>query len=452
MKKSLEKVLRGWLMLKRKIMDQLLSWKETPGKKPIILKGCRQCGKTYAARAFARDNYKNVIYLNFYENAGYKDIFADSLNVDHIALMTSAYLGEGAKFVPGKTVLILDEIQECPQARTALKFFAIDGRYDVIATGSLLGVVGYGTEPTSIPVGYETIIDMHPLDFEEFCWANGIGEDLIGILKECLDAKKPVPAALHSRMRSLLLAYTVVGGMPDAVQSFVNNQDMANVLRIQQGIVGGYEDDMVKYAPAADKPLIKQCFQSIPRQLAKENKKFQYSLIKKGSTAARFAGSLQWVEDAGITVRCRNLSITELPLDGNSIEDQFKIYMADTGLFISMLEEGTQFDVLNGNLYAYKGAIFENLIADIFSKMGRNLYYYHKDSGLELDFVIRYKGECVPVEVKANDGNAKSMKTILNHPEKYHVKKGIKLADLNVGETGNILTLPLYMAFLLTER
>lgn len=191
---------------------------------------------------------------------------------------------------------------------------------------------------------------------------------------------------------------------------------------------------------------------SIPRQLAKENKKFQYSLVKKGSTAARFAGSLQWVEDAGITVRCRNLSITELPLDGNALDDQFKVYMADTGLFVSMLEDGTQFDILNGNLFGYKGAIFENLMADIFSKMGRRLYYFRKDSGLELDFVIRYKGECVPVEVKANDGNAKSVKTVLKHPEKYHVNSAIKLADLNAGRTGEVLTLPLYLAFLLTER
>ena len=301
-------------------------------------------------------------------------------------------------------------------------------------------------------MGYETLINMHPLDFEEFCWANDVSDSMIEMLRAHLEAETPVPPALHSRMRSLLLEYTVVGGMPDAVQSFVDNSDMASVLRIQRDIVRAYEDDMVKYAPAADKPLIKQCFQSIPRQLAKENKKFQYSLAKKGSTAARFAGSLQWIEDAGIITRCNNLSITELPLDGNAIDDQFKIYMADTGLFVSMLEEGTQFDILNGNLFGYKGGIFENLIADIFSKMDRKLYYFRKDSGLELDFVIRYKGRCVPVEVKASDGNAKSVKTVLKHPEKYHVESAIRLADLNIGRTGEILTLPHYLAFLLTQR
>lgn len=438
-------------MLRRKIIDQLTVWHADANRKPVVLKGCRQCGKTYAAQEFAAANYESTIYINFFENPEAKDIFAGSLDVDHMVMMASAYLGPSARFIPGKTVIILDEIQECPQARTALKFFCLDGRYDVIGTGSLLGVAGYGEAPASIPVGYETLMDMHPLDFEEFLWANGITEPMIALLRDCLAEEKPVPAALHARMRSLLLEYAVVGGMPDAVQSFVDNRDMGKVLQIQRDIVRAYEDDMVKYAPAADKPLIKQCFQSIPRQLAKENKKFQYSLIKKGSTASRFAGSLQWIEDAGIIVRCRNLSITELPLDGNAIDDQFKVYMADTGLFVSMLEDGTQFDILKGNLLGYKGAIYENLMADIFSKMGRSLYYFHKDSGLELDFVIRYRGECVPVEVKAHDGNAKSLKTVFKHPEKYHVKSAIKLADRNVGRTGAMLTIPQYMAFLLTS-
>lgn len=439
-------------MLKRKVIEQLVSWKADPCRKPVILKGCRQCGKTFAALHFAQEHYDSVVYINFFENPQAKDIFVGSLDVDHIVMMTSALLGPSARFVPGETAVILDEIQECPQARTALKFFSLDGRYDVIGTGSLLGVAGYGSEPTSVPVGYETVINMHPLDFEEFCWANGISTEMIDMLRSCLHAEAPVPPALHSRMRELLLQYAVVGGMPEAVKSFMLSHDASKVLQIQRDIVRAYEDDMVKYAPAADKPLIKQCFQSIPRQLAKENKKFQYSLVKKGSTAARFAGSLQWVEDAGITVRCRNLSITELPLDGNAIEDQFKVYMADTGLFTSMLEDGTQFDILSGNLLAYKGAVFENLIADILSKMGRPLYYFKKDSGLELDFVIRYKGACTPLEVKASDGNAKSLKTVLRHPEKYHVEQAIKLADLNVGRAGTVLTLPLYMAFLLTER
>lgn len=387
--------------------------------------------------------------MNFFENPDYASVFAGSLEVDNIVMMLSALLGSAAVFESGQTVLVLDEIQECPEARTALKFFQIDGRYDVIGTGSLLGVKGYGKEPKSIPVGSETVMDMYPLDFEEFLWANGITDPVIGMLKKCLDEEAPVPEALHNRMKQLLLQYVVVGGMPDVVQTFVNTKQMNEVLRIQRDIVRSYEDDMVKYAEGKDKQRIRECFQSIPRQLSKENKKFQYSVVKKGSTASKYIGSLQWIEDAGIIVRCHNLSITELPLDGNAEEDVFKVYMRDCGLFVSMLEDGTQYDILQGNLYGYKGAIFENLIADIFGKMGRKLYYFRKESGLEVDFVIRYQGQCTLVEVKAATGNIKSTKTILRNSEKYHVTSAIKLGDYNVGKTGQILTLPLYMAFLL---
>lgn len=437
-------------MLKRKIEQRLADWKNSENRKPLIIKGCRQCGKTFSVLDFAKKNYKNVVYLNFFQNPDYASVFSGSLEVDNIVMLLSALLGSEAVFESGQTVIVLDEIQECPEARTALKFFRIDGRYDVIGTGSLLGVKGYGKEPKSIPVGSETVIDMYPLDFEEFLWANGITEPVIGMLKQCLEKETPVPEALHNRMKQLLLQYVVVGGMPDAVQTFVDTKQMDEVLRIQRDIVRSYEDDMVKYAERKDKSRIKECFQSIPKQLSKENKKFQYSVVKKGSTASQYLGSLQWIEDAGIITRCYNLSITELPLDGNAEEDVFKVYMRDCGLFVSMLEDGTQYDILQGNLYGYKGAIFENLIADIFGKMGRKLYYFHKDSGLEVDFVIRYQGQCTLVEVKAATGNTKSTKTILRHPEKYHVNSAIKLGDYNVGRTDQLLTLPLYMAFLLT--
>ena len=436
-------------MLKRKIEQTLLDWKHKPGRKPMILKGCRQCGKTFSVQKFARENYQHVVYLNFFQNSEYASIFSGSLEIDNLIMLMSALLGPAAVFVPGETVIILDEIQECPEARTALKFFHLDGRFDVIGTGSLLGVKGYGKEPKSVPVGYETVIDMYPMDFEEFLWANGITEPMIDSLKNSLAAETPVPEALHNRFRQLLLQYTVVGGMPDAVQTFVDTKQMDAVLQIQRDIVRSYEDDMIKYADKKDKARIRECFESIPKQLSKENKKFQYSVVKKGSTASRYAGSLQWIEDAGIISRCYNLSITELPLDGNAENDVFKVYMKDCGLFVSMLEDGTQYDILQGNLYGYKGAVFENLIADIFSKMGRKLYYFHKDSGLEVDFVIRYRGECTLVEVKASTGNTKSTKTILRHPEKYHVNSAIKLGDYNVGRSEQILTLPLYMAFLL---
>lgn len=438
-------------MLKRKIEQRLQEWKRSPNRKPLLIKGCRQCGKTYSVLDFAKKNYKHVVYLNFFENPDYCSVFEGSLEIDNITMLLSALLGSEAVFEPGKTILVLDEIQECPDARTALKFFHLDGRYDVIGTGSLLGVRGYGKEPKSIPVGYETTIDMSPLDFEEFLWANGISEVVIDSLRKNIRGVTPVPAALHKKMRQLLLQYTVVGGMPDVVQTFVDTKRLDEVLNMQRDIVRSYEDDMIKYANQKDKSHILECFQSIPKQLSKENKKFQYSVVKKGSTASKYAGSLQWIEDAGIISRCYNLTATELPLDGNAQDDVFKVYMRDCGLFISMLEDGTQFDVLQGNLARYKGAIFENLIADMFTKMGRKLYYFHKNSGLEVDFVIRYKGACTLVEVKASSGNTKSTKTILAHPEKYHVNSAIKLGDYNVGRSGEILTLPLYMAFLLTE-
>lgn len=386
-------------MLRRKIQNSLLAWKNTADHKPLIVKGCRQCGKTFSVLQFARENYAHTVYLNFFQDATYASIFSGLLEVDHLIMMMSALLGPEAVFEPGKTVIILDEIQDCHEARTALQFFKLDGRFDVIGTGSLLGVRGYGKEPKSVPVGYETVLDMCPLDFEEFLWANGITEPMIHMLHQCLNNETPVPEALHNRFRQLLLQYVVVGGMPAAVQLFVDTKQMGAVLQLQRDIVRSYEDDMIKYAEKKDKGRIAECFQSIPKQLAKENKIFQYSMVKKGATAAQYAGSLQWIERAGIISRCYNLNLPKLPLDGNAIADVFKVYMMDTGLLISMLEDGTQFDVLQGKLCGYKGAIFENLAADFFAKMGRKLYYYHKDSGLEIDFVIRWRGQCTLVEV-----------------------------------------------------
>lgn len=438
-------------MLKRKIYDILVKWKNTPGHKPIIIKGVRQCGKTYAVLEFARANYKHVLYINFLEDKQARLVFAESLNAQNIISALSALYGSRVSLVPHETCIIFDEIQQCPDARAALKFLAIDGRYDILCTGSLLGVSGYVSEVASIPVGYEQIVDMYPLDFDEWLWANGINEDVMQLMKDSLRYETPMPVAIHNRLRQLMLQYIVLGGMPEVVASFAAHKDFALCMEIQRRIVNDYNDDIVKYAQQGDKALIKECFQSIPRQLSKENKKFQYSLVRKRGTATMFRGSLQWLEDAGIIRRCYNLNITELPLDGNSIPDQFKVYMTDTGLFVSMLEPGTQFDILQGNLLGYKGAIFENVVADIFGKMGRKLYYFRKESGLELDFIIRYKGLCTPVEVKAVSGNAKSLKTVMKHVEKYHVDQAIKLGDYNIGRMNGVLTLPLYMAFLLTE-
>ena len=441
-------------MFRRKIEQVLLDWKKNKDKMPIVIKGCRQCGKTFSVLDFARKNYGNVVYLDFFLNPQYKSIFDDSLEIDNILVNISTLL-PNVRIVTGDTCFVFDEIQDCPRARTSLKFFKIDGRFDVICTGSLLGVSGYRSQDPDddrfapVPVGYEKIVEMYPMDFEEWLWTNGIQEAVFRKLEDCLSSLVPVPEVIHRRMTQLLQQYVIVGGMPRAVTTFMETHNIQEVVSVQNAIIEGYKTDMLKYAPQPDKPRIRECFESIPKQLSRENKKFAYAQVRANGRGRDYQGSLQWIEDAGIIRKCYNLEIPELPLDGNAISEQFKVYMADTGLFISMLERETAHDILNGNLFGYKGAIFENLIADIFGKMGRKLYYYRKDSGLEVDFVMRYDGECTLVEVKASSGNVKSTKTILAHPEKYHVSRAIKLGNFNIGTSDQITTLPLYMAFLL---
>ena len=439
------------MALKRKIESQFVDWKNNPNRLPLVVKGVRQCGKTFSVLEFARKHYEHVVYLNFFENPGFGSAFDDALNVDRIVMMISALYGRPVQFVPGRTVIILDEIQQCPQARTALKFFKTDGRYDVIATGSLLGVGGYGEDAASIPVGYETTLTMRPLDFEEFLWASNVPESAIGLLHESLASEKPVPQPLHGRMEDLLLEYAVVGGMPAVVETFMRTHNISLVIAQQRDLLNACRADMTKYAEGADKTRIKECFDSIPRQLGKDNKKFQYSLVRKGGRSSQYIGALQWIEDAGLIHRCRNVTITELPLEGFAIDDNFKVYAADSGLFMGMLEDGTAADVLTGNLNVCNGAVLENLAADILSKMGRKLYFHRRKTGLATDFLIQYKGKCVPLQVKPADGNAKNLKTILQSPEKYHVDLAIKAGLYNVGRSDGILTIPFYMLFLLTE-
>ena len=444
-------------MYRRRIESVLSEWKDRKGHKPIVIKGCRQCGKTSSVKAFAKQHYAHVVYLDFHEHREYKAFFSGSLDVDTITMNITLGIPQ-TRFVPGKTCIIFDEIQDCPSARASLKFFKLDGRFDVICTGSLLGVNGYKSDEeqqeedeASIPVGFEEIVDMYPMDFEEWLWANDVQPQHFDYLRRCFTNEEPVSEAVHQRMRELLLKYVIVGGMPEAVSTFLTTNDMGLTQKVQRNIVETYKGDMIKYARSEDKPRIRECFESIPAQLARENKKFTYSVIRQNARSSQYRGSLQWIEDAGIIRRCYNLSITELPLDGNADKDSFKVYMADIGLLVSMLEEGTAWSIMQGNMLSYKGAVFENLIADIFGKMGRKLYYFQKTSGLELDFVMRYRGECCPLECKARTGNAKSLQTVLRHPEHYHVYHALKTGDYNVGRSGPLLTIPFYMAFLLTE-
>ncbi len=445
-------------MLKRKIETQLSEWKNLKDKKPLVIKGIRQCGKTYIVQKFAKENYDSVVYMNFILDPEKKSAFAGNLDVNTIILNLSALI-PGSRFIDGKTCIVLDEIQDCKEARTALKSFYLDGRFDVIATGSLLGVHGYGSNndddkdsPDSVPVGYETIIDMHPLDFEEFLWANGINDAVISTVKSCFEKENVVPAGIHKAMMELLYRYIIVGGLPEVVNCFLETKNIELIYGVQRNLIAEYEEDMVKYADEEDKPRIRECFESIPKQLAKDNKKFQYSVIKKGGRASQYAGSIQWLEDAGIIRKCYNTQITELPLEGNAINDCFKVYTTDIGILMAMLDYGTQADILKGNLLGYKGAIFENLMADFLCKSNQKLYYFQKDSGLELDFLVRFKGECTILEVKAKSGKAKSVSTVLKNKEKYHVNSAIKLGQYNVGREGEILTIPIYMGFLIKDR
>lgn len=450
-------------MLKRRISDTLKIWKGTPNHKPLVIMGIRQCGKTFIAQHFANENYKKVVYINFIKQPEFIMAFLGSKAVDDILLNLSTLIKD-VTFTPGDTCFIFDEIQECPEARTSLKFFKEDGRFDVIATGSLLGVQGYGDDKkkqrrklvlnqdlgiNSVPVGSEDIIEMYPLDFEEFLWANGINEEIIEALKRFYREEIPVPAGIHVAMRKLLNLYVAIGGLPEPINAFLNTNNMNEVGKAYKSILKEYRDDMVKYAPDKDKPHIRECFNSIPKQLAKENKKFQYSKIKPGGRSENYLGSLQWLEDAGIICRCYNTDITGLPMEGNAKDNVFKVYLADIGLLVEMLGPSTRADILQGNLGGFKGAIYENLMADTLHKKAQNLYYFQKDSGLELDFLVRMNGECVPLEVKAKSAKSKSAKTVLSHPEKYQVKHIIKFGDYNIGRDGTLLTLPNYMQFLL---
>ena len=446
-------------MLKRKVYDYLLDWKNTDGKKPLVIKGARQIGKTYIVKRFAEENYENVIYMDFRANAALRSIFDRSFVVNDLISQITANI-PGVYAVPHRTLLIFDEVQDCPNARSALKYFYEDGRYDVICTGSLLGIKGYSQKADrAVPVGYEEVLYMKPMDFEEFLWANGVPESAVEELTRCFDERREVLPATHARFTDLFRKYICVGGMPEVVQAFIQTGDMNRVLKLQRNILESYKDDFGRhlkddnslYVDEKELAAILAVFNSIPAQLSKENKKFQFSKIKEKGKNDDFKRAIEWLEDAGIVSRCYNLSATELPLEGNKYDDIFKVYMQDSGLFVAMLEEGTQADILNGNLLIYKGAIYENIVADAFSKMDRKLYYFHKDSGLEIDFVTRYKGKCTIIEVKAENSKAKSMNTVLADFEHYHVDSAIKIRNGNIAQSGNILFIPHYAAFLIKE-
>lgn len=447
-------------MLERKITKVLLDWKNNTiiKKKALVIKGLRQIGKTFIVKQFAKDNYENQIYINFKNNDDLKSVFEENLNVDRILMDLSAKM-PNIKLIPYKTIIIFDEIQECANARASIKAFVEDGRYDIIATGSLLGIKGYNKKKgKGVPTGSEHIIYMYPLDFEEFLWAKGISKDVINYLKECFNNKEQISKAVHESMIRYFKEYICVGGLPEAVNIFLKTGDMNQVYNEQRDILEEYKDDFGKHLDANENEevdefllaRIEEVFDSIPSQLAKENKKFQYSKIKIKGRSSEYREAIQWLIDAGIVIPCYNLSTLESPLEGNKIDNVFKLYMRDSGLFISMLEKGTAGEILSGNLGIYKGAIYENIIADAFAKMDRKLYYFHKDSGLEIDFITKYEGNITLIEVKSTTGKTKSASTILND-KNYNINHCIKFGEYNIGFNNNILTLPYYLVFLFNE-
>lgn len=432
-------------MLRRKIYTKLLEWKNAPAtarKDALLIRGVRQCGKTYIVREFGKNEYTSFIEINFIERPDCQSIFSGNLNVDSMVQQIKLLLPE-SKFIPGETLLFLDEIQDVPNARTALKFWSQDGRYDCIASGSTLGM-DYKHE-VSLPVGYEQQLIMHPLDFEEFLWALGITEPLNTTLAPYMGGTIRIPEAMHNAFSKYLQEYMLIGGLPDVVNTYLSTKDYYQVHLVQEKILRDYQDDIAKYAPNQDKIKAKQCFLAIPKQLSKENHKFQYSVIEKKATARKFANSLDWLHSAGLISYAYNTSAPYFPIKAYVKEDQFRVYLCDIGLLIAMfgyqMKQAILQDVLAGPA---KGGIYESLIADILAKRGTELYYYKKeDSTLEIEFLLEREAQLIPVEVKANKGSTRSLNELLK-PE--HIPKGYKLTSQNTGVVDKKITLPLYMA------
>lgn len=439
------KNLHNFIMLKRRAYSFLDEWRKTKKNECLLIKGARQIGKTFLVRQFGKENYESFIELNFEKEPELKSAFDGNLDVPNI-IKEISLRKPGIKIVPHKTLIFFDEIQSCPQARTALKFLAQDDTFDVIATGSLLGI-NY-KEISSIPVGYERQYEMHSLDFEEFLWALGIEQSAILSLKENFDKKLPVEKSTNEIMQKYLREFMAVGGMPEVVNKFLETSNYNVVHEEQQKILNDYLNDIAKYASTPDKPKARNCYLSIPRQLAKENTKFKYSEVEKGGTARKYANSLDWLRDANLVRYCYNYIPPEFPLAAYVRDEQFRIYLNDIGLLICMygyqMKEAVVTDSLSGTV---KGGIYENLIADFLVKKNYPLYYFKRDdSSSEVEFLIEKECSVVPVEVKAKKGGTSSLDFLLKKDE---IKYGYKIINGNVGQLGKKITIPHYMCMFL---
>ena len=436
-------------MIKRKMYKYLINWKQKKDKSALIIKGARQVGKSYLVREFGRNEYESYIEINFLKNPLYKNIFKGDLSSEEIFKRLSAYI-PNLKIIPFKTLLFLDEIQVCAEARTAVKFLVEDGSVDVISSGSLLGLSYLEdddknvTEPTSLPVGYEEQITMYSLDFEEFLWAKGYNDDAIAYLKDFYISNKEVSKELNDKYLELFREFMIVGGMPEVVQTFIDTNNFQEASKIQGKILADYQDDISKHAKGQEKIKVRQCYDSIPKQLAKEYKKFQYSVVEKGKTSKKYGGSIKWLCDSSLVNKCSNVNEAYIPLLAYEMDDQFKLYLNDTGLLLYLYGPETKLAILNNTLKGNaKGGIYENIISELLLKRGYKLYYYKtQNSSMEIEFVIEKNGEVIPIEVKAGNDSTPSLNSFIN---KYHPKVSYKFVNGNVGFLDGKKTLPHYM-------
>lgn len=435
-------------LLKRKIDKYLTDWKNKPDRKPLIIKGARQIGKTRSVEWFASQNYASVIEINFIEQKKYREIFNDGFEVDAI-LKNISLLNPELEFIPGDTIFFFDELQACPNCATSLKFFKLDGRFDVICSGSLMGISYNEIESNS--VGYKEDYEMHSMDFEEFLWAKGYNDDFTADLFSHMLDVRPLSELQMDTLMSLFRDYVIIGGMPEVVSTYVRNKNFSGTLDIQRQLLKDYEEDITKYVEGLDKAKVKAVYNHISTFLAKENKRFQITKIARNARNRDYMGCVEWLADAGVVNVCYCLNQPELPLKGNYDPKMYKIYFKDTGLLIASLDEEAQEDLrANKNLGTYKGAIYENIVGDMLVKQGYRLFYYHSDKpALEMDFFIRNADSLIPVEVKANDGATASLNRLLNDDKYNDVKYGIKLGYRNIGFNGKFYTFPYFLTFLL---
>ena len=433
---------------KRKIDKFLADWKNNHSRKPLIVKGARQIGKTESILHFAHENYENVVYINFVLDKKYTTIVNDGYDVETV-VKNITLINPSTKFIPDKTLIVFDEIQEYPDIATSLKAFNLDKRYDVICSGSMLGINYRKIHSNS--VGSKTDYEMFSMDFEEFLWAKGYEDTAINSILEHMISLTPFSETELSVYKSLFLDYCVLGGMPDVIKGYIKTGTFSQSLEIQGQIRLDYEEDVRKYAEGLDQAKIISVYRSVPAQLAKENKKFQFSIIDKKARSREYTGCIEWLIDAGVVTECNCLNYPELPLKGNVDKSKYKLYYPDTGLLISALDEEAQEDLrVNKNLGVYKGALYENFVAEAFVKQGLGLFYYKKDnSTLEEDFFVRSKNELIPVEVKSNNDSSKSLTALIKSDRYADIKHGIKLGDFNVGVANNIYTFPYFCAFML---